>query len=145
MEKIRSCINIDRGVWERAGEELPMSRSAFIEKQLRQYLNEEDDEDKIIQELAKCREKENILKEKLCDIRARKNAKAEEDDSFNRVMNTLNRVYETQGGRVGRNQIVRIARHNDVSPDEVEDFLREREYNIVNFCDVSMADIKEAA
>ena len=87
MEKIRSCINIDRRVWERAGEELPMSRSAFIEKQLRQYLNEDDDESKIIQELAKCREKENILKEKLCDIRTRKKAKAEEDDSFNRVMN----------------------------------------------------------
>ena len=145
MEKVRKCISIEESIWERAGKELPMSRSAFIENQLRRYLNEEDDESKIIQDLAKCREKENILKEKLCDIRARKNAKAEEDDSFNRVMNTLNRVYETQGGRVGRNQIVRIARHNNVSPDEVEDFLREREYNIVNFCDVSMAGIKEAA
>ena len=145
MEKVRKCISIEESIWERAGKELPMSRSAFIENQLRRYLNEEDDESKIIQDLAKCREKENILKEKLCDIRARKKAKAEEDDSFNRVMNTLNRVYETQGGRVGRNQIVRIARHNNVSPDEVEDFLREREYNIVNFCDVSMAGIKEAA
>ena len=138
MEKVRKCISIEESIWERAGKELPMSRSAFIENQLRRYLNEEDDESKIIQDLAKCREKENILKEKLCDIRARKNAKAEEDDSFNRVMNTLNRVYETQGGRVGRNQIVRIARHNNVSPDEVEDFLREREYNIVNFFEADM-------
>ena len=145
MEKIRTCINIDRGTWERAGEELPMSRSAFIEKTLRQYLNEEDDEANIIQELAKNREKENILKEKLCDIRARKKAKAEEDDSFSRVMNTLHRVYETQGDIVGKNQIVRIARHNNVSPDEVEDFLREREYNIVNFFDANMAGVKEVA
>jgi len=138
MEKVRKCISIEESIWERAGKELPMSRSAFIENQLRRYLNEEDDESKIIQDLAKCREKENILKEKLCDIRARKKAKIEEVDSFNRVMDTLNRVYETQGGRVGRNQIVRIARHNDVSPDEVEDFLREREYNIVNFFEADM-------
>ena len=145
MAKVRKCISVDEYIWERSGKELPMSRSAFIENQLRSYLNEEDDESKIIQDLAKCRETENILKEKLCAIRERKKAKIEEEDSFSRAMNTLHRVYETQGGRVGRNQIVRIARHNNVSPDEVEDFLREREYNIVNFCDASMAGIKEAA
>lgn len=145
MEKVRKCISIEESIWERAGKELPMSRSAFIENQLRRYLNEEDDESKILQDLAKCREKENILKEKLCVIRERKKAKIEEEDSFSRAMNTLHRVYEAQRGIVGRNQIVRIARHNNVSPDEVEDFLREREYYIVNFFDASMEGIKEAA
>ena len=138
MEKVRKCISIEEAIWERAGKELPMSRSAFIENQLRRYLNEEDDESKIIQDLAKCREKENVLKEKLCAIRERKKAKIEEEDSFSRALNTLRRVYETQGGLVGKNQIVRIARHNNVSPDEVEDFLREREYNIVNFFEADM-------
>lgn len=145
MAKVRKCISIEETTWERAGKELPMPRSAFIENMLRSYLNEEDDESKIIQDLAKYREKENVLKEKLCAIRERKKAKIEEEDSFSSAMNTLHRIYETQGDIVGKNQIVRIARHNNVSPDEVEDFLREREYNIVNFFDASMAGIKEAA
>jgi len=75
-EKIRACISIDPLIWEMAGEKLPTNRSKFIENTLRTYLNIEDTEGKILQDITKTKEKLNALENKLCDVRQRKKEEA---------------------------------------------------------------------
>ena len=144
-EKIRSCISIDPLIWEMAGEKLPTNRSKFIENTLRTYLNIEDTEGKILQDITKTKEKLNALENKLCDVRQRKKEKTALGQNMNKALDTIDRLYSHQQERIGRNQVRKIAKTNDIPSLDLEDYLIDAGYNLKNFFDASMAGIKEAA
>jgi len=134
MPKKTVNITIDEHIWDLARDILG-NRSAWIEKQLRIALNEEDDETKIMKKIQKKENEINVLKDKLCKLRERKANQLKVVGLFDKSMISINRMHSKLGA-IGKNQIRRIAKVNDVPSVELINYCEEKGLNIVEYLEV---------
>jgi len=134
MPKKTVNITLDEHIWDLAKDVLG-NRSAWIEKQLRIALNEEDDEAQIMKKIQKKENEVNVLKDKLCKLREKKAKQLQVDGIFDKSMVSINRIH-SKLGFVGKNQIRKIAKVNDVPSRELIDFCLEQGLNLVEFYEV---------
>ena len=136
MVKRSVSITVDCDVWEEAGLKLN-SRSEFCENQLRLFLEmDNDEEDLILKQIQDKREEIFILEDKLCAFRKERLSKAKQGPLFEEAMISINRINERLG-KVGKNQIKKIAKANHVPFDLLLEHCRvEGNLNMVNFAEV---------
>ena len=141
--KKQHSISVDDTLWEMAGENLPMSRSEFIEQQLTLYLQIDDPEAKIVEQITKKEQELNALKQKLCDIRKNKELKMQNKTLFDDAEQEVQLLYERQGEKIGKNQIRKIAKRFNVPVIEFENkILQKEEYHIYNYMTVEASKMK---
>lgn len=141
--KKQHCISVDDVLWEMAGENLPMSRSEFIEQQLTLYLQIDDPEAKIVEQITQKEQELNALKQKLCDLRKNKELKMSNKNLFDDAEQEVQLLYERQGEKIGKNQIRKIAKRFNVPVLEFENkILQKEEYNIYNYMTVEASKMK---
>ena len=141
--KKQHCISVDDVLWEMAGENLPMSRSEFIEQQLTLYLQIDDPEAKIVEQITQKEQELNALKQKLCDLRKNKELQMSIKNLFDDAEQEVQLLYERQGEKIGKNQIRKIAKRFNVPVLEFENkILQKEEYNIYNYMTVEASKMK---
>lgn len=141
--KKQHCISVDDTLWEIAGENLPMSRSEFIEQQLTLYLQIDDPEAKIVEQITKKEQELNALKQKLCDLRKNKELKMQNKNLFDDAEQEVQLLYERQGEKIGKNQIRKIAKRFNVPVLEFENrILQKEEYTVYNYMTVEASKMK---
>lgn len=136
MVKRSVSITIDCDVWEEAGLKLD-SRSEFCENQLRLFLESNNDkEDMILKQIQEKREEIYVLEDQLCAFRKERLTTAKEKPIFDTAMISIKRINDRLG-HVGKNQIRKIAKSNQVPFDLLLENCRQNDYlNIVNFAEV---------
>ena len=134
MPKKTVHITIDEHIWDLAGDIIG-NRSAWIEKQFRIALNEEDDETQIMKNIQKKENEINVLKDKLCKIREQKSKQLQVIGLFDNAMVSINRIH-SKLGFVGKNQIRRIAKANDVPAMELINLCIDKGLNLVEYYEV---------
>ena len=121
----------DSDLWERAKYELPMSRSKFIENQLRAYLDGELDSTKILTEkINKKRVELELLNQKLDELNKKKERQMKNKHLFDKSMDIVDRIISTHG-KIGINQLRNIAKQQDVPFEEFIKHCNEKSVNIV--------------
>ena len=131
MVKKQRCINISDDVWNRLNTEVDMSNSQVIERLLRIYLDESDEEAELMKLAEKQQHDLDITLSKLCEIRERKKNQKKNGTLFDSAMVSINRIYEKLG-YVGKNQIKNIAKQNDVSSIELEEHIKDKGIPVKN-------------
>ena len=117
MSKKKSVsLTIDETLWELAKDKLPISRSEFLETQLRRALEVDDPEDKLLEKIRKTKSELNVLEEKLCNLRHQKKLELKNSSLFDDAMVPVMRVHENRSF-VAKNQIRNIAHQFDVPFD----------------------------
>lgn len=134
-KKYTATISIDKNIWELAKDKLPTSRSAFIEHQLKMYLDIEDPEQKVLDKICTTKRELHALEDKLFNIQEAKKLRIESNEVFDECMVPINRLFEKQEC-IGRNQIRNIAHNYDVPSVELEDYCLSEGLKIVNFMEV---------
>ncbi|WP_405285995.1 hypothetical protein [Methanobrevibacter sp.] len=136
MVKRSVSITVDCEVWEEAGSKLD-SRSEFCENQLRLFLElNNDEEDQLLEQIQSKREEIYVLEDKLCAFRKDRLSKAKKKPVFDDAMVTVNRI-NNRLGKIGKNQIRKIAKSNQVPFDLLLENCRVTDgINIVNFAEV---------
>lgn len=134
-DKCNATITIDKNVWALAKDKLPTSRSAFIEHQIKLFLNIEDPEQKVLDKICSKKQELHALEDKLYSIQEAKKLKKENGIDFSNCMIPVNRLVSNQGN-IGRNQLRNIAHQNDVSSEDLEQHCIENDIEIVNFAEV---------
>ena len=135
MGKKSVTITIDEHLWLLAKDKLPCSRSEFFENQLRLFLDIDDPETKIVEKINKKENEINVLKDKLCNIRREKQLKLQSEEVFSNCMVAINRINNSLG-KVGKNQIRNIAHQNNVPYLDLENYVKDLGYELVNFLEV---------
>ena len=135
MVKKSVSITVDSEVWDEAGERL-VSRSEFCENQLKFFLDlDTDAEDEILRQIQEKRDEINVLEDRLCAHRKERLTNAQNNYVFDDAMVSINRINERLG-KVGKNQIKRMAKKNGVPFDLLLEHCRVSDLNIVNFAEV---------
>lgn len=112
--KINVTIRIDKDIWELAKIMLPCSRNAFIEKQLKNYVDSIDEIKQLEQEIEEANQSLAIKQEKLNylkEIRERNNRNKE---TINKAMETVFNIVQ-EHGEISESQITYIANHNNIN------------------------------
>ena len=134
-KKKKVSISIDANLWDEAGEKIP-NRSAFIEEQLELYLANDLSEEKEVLDLIDEKNTElSILEGKLCKLREARLSKVKSINIFEAPMVSINRIHDKLG-MIGRNQIKRFAKGNEVPYDALLEHVLEEGLNVVNYCEV---------
>lgn len=132
MSKKSVTITMDETIWELAKDKLPISRSEFLETQLRRALEVDDPEDKLLEKIRKTKSELNVLEEKLCNLRHQKKLELKNSSLFDDAMVPIMRVHENDG-LVGKNQIRNIAHNFDVPFDGLLNHCEGEGLNIRNY------------
>lgn len=134
-KKKKVSISVDADLWNEAGEKIP-NRSAFIEEQLELYLSNDLSEEKEVLELIDEKNAElSILEGKLCKLREARLSKVKDVNIFDAPMVSINRIHGKLG-EIGKNQIKRFAKSNDVPYDALLEYVVGCGLNVVNYCEV---------
>ncbi len=128
-------ITVDETLWELAGEKLP-SRSKFFEDQFRKFIELEDDEKILIDEISSLKKEIDVRETKLCKIKRERDKRNKELDSFSKPMKNLRLIHEKMG-RVGENQIKHNAKRYDVDFDKLLQLCKDDGLNISKYGDAS--------
>ncbi len=121
----------NKDLWERAKYELPMSRSKFIENQLRAYLDGELDSTQILTEKINKKQVElELLNQKLDELNKKKERQMKNKHLFDKSMDIVDRIVSIHG-KIGISQLRNIAKQQDVPFEEFVKHCNENSVNIV--------------
>lgn len=121
----------DEELWQRAKYELPVSRSEFIENQLRAYLDYEVESDQILIEKIKKRKAEvGMLEDKLAEIHKKKERQTRNKELFDKSLNIVERIISIHG-KIGINQLKDIAKQQNIPFDVFIKHCNNAKVNIV--------------
>lgn len=112
-------ITIDPHLWELAKNKLDISRSQFVENQIKILLDIDDEETTLLKEIEGFQNEINVRKDKICQIRDYKKAENINNKSIEKAMKSLHRLYDNQT-KIGINQIEHIAAYNNVESSHLE-------------------------
>ena len=130
--KINVTIRIDKDLWDFAKMVLPCSRNAFIERQLKLYLNSIDEIKELEQEIEQDKQDLQVKQEKLDhlkEIRKRNDANVElMQEAMQRVC-TIVQIH----GEISQGQIDFIARNKKMTRDALEKEIKKNKFKIVKY------------
>lgn len=131
MVKIRRNISIDEDVWELAKSKISEPLSCYIQKQLEIACRLDNQKAEIEKELHEKEQEVIALRSQLCKLEKEDKLKRESKSNFDDCMTPIYRIH-SKYGKVGENQISRIARAHDVDENE-----------LIKFCNVKGLDVVE--
>jgi len=131
-DKITVSLRIDKNLWELAKMVLPCSRNAFIERQLRTYLNSIDEikelENEIEQDTQDLQAKKERL-EHLIEIRKRNDANVE---LMTEAMTTVFNIVHSNG-EISHEQIDFIAGSKKMTREALIKEIKKNNFKIVKY------------
>lgn len=125
-------ITVDSEIWELSAIILPCSRSAFIEDQLREYINSSNDIEKLKEEIAKDKQAVKLKEEKLEGLERIRERNNSNEKIISAAMNTVHNIVFKHNG-ISRQQIRNIAKINLIDPKVLEDKIKKEDIKILNF------------
>lgn len=112
--KINVTIRIDKDIWELAKIMLPCSRNAFIEKQLKNYVDSIDEIKQLEQEIEEANQSLAIKQEKLNHLKEIRERNNRNKETINKAMETVFNIVQ-EHGEISESQITYIANHNNIN------------------------------
>lgn len=112
--KINVTIRIDKDIWELAKIMLPCSRNAFIEKQLKNYVDSIDEIKQLEQEIEEANQSLAIKQEKLNHLKEIRERNNRNKETINKAMETVFNIVQKHG-EISESQITYIANHNNIN------------------------------
>lgn len=112
--KINVTIRIDKDIWELAKIMLPCSRNAFIEKQLKNYVDSIDEIKRLEQEIEEANQSLAIKQEKLNHLKEIRERNNRNKETINKAMETVFNIVQ-EHGEISESQITYIANHNNLN------------------------------
>ena len=116
-------ITVDSDLWELSSIILPCSRSSFIEKQLRNYINSTNEIEELKEQIKKEKEATKVKEEKLNELIRAKELNTNNEKIISKAMETVHNI--VRGHKfISKQQIVKIANINLIKEDVLEDIIK---------------------
>lgn len=130
--KINVTIRIDKDIWELAKIMLPCSRNAFIEKQLRSYINSVDEIKQLEKEIEENKQEIALKQEKLNHL---KEVREKNNRNKERIYKALETVFNIvrEHGEISENQINYISNHNNISREILTTEIKKLNFKITKY------------
>lgn len=130
--KVNATIRINKELWELSRIMLPCSRNAFIEKQLRNYINSLDDLDKLEREIKEDTIQIEAKKERLQHLKEMRELNNKNEKVISEAMSVVFDIIGNNGA-IAKTQIAYIASHNHISEDVLTNEIKKRNLTITNY------------
>ena len=116
-------ITVDSDLWELSSIILPCSRSSFIEKQLRSYINSTNEIEELKEQIKKEKEATKVKEEKLNELIRVRELNTNNKKIISKAMETVHNI--VRGHKfISKQQIVKIANINLIEEDVLEDIIK---------------------
>ena len=136
--KTNVTIRIDKDLWEFSKMVLPCSRNAFIERQLRTYLQSIDEISELEKEINEDKQELQAKEEKLEHL---KEIRKRNDENKEIMANAMSVVFDIvqEHDEISQSQITFIAGHNQISERALTNEIKKRGFKISKYT----KDVKE--
>ena len=134
------AITIDSDLWELASILLPCSRSSFIERMLRQYINSVNEIEQLELEIKQEEEATQIKKEKLKELKRVRELNNKNEELITKAMGTVFNIV-VKHGSISKKQIIDISNINLIEPEVLEARIKKEGIKISSYT----GDFKEEA
>lgn len=116
-------ITIDSDLWELASIMLPCSRSSFIERQLRNYINSANEIEELEEEIKKEKEATKVKEDKLNELKRVRELNNKNEELISKAMYTVYNIVR-EHKTISKQQIKNIANINLIEADVLEDRIK---------------------
>lgn len=116
-------ITIDSDLWELASTMLPCSRSSFIERTLRNYINSNNEIEQLEEEIKKEKESIQIKEDKLNELKRIRELNNKNSELISKAMETVHRIVRKHK-QISKEQIKNIANINLIEEEVLEDIIK---------------------
>ena len=130
MAKRRTVtITIDSDLWELSSIMLPCSRSSFIERMLRNYINSANEIEQLEEEIKKEKEATKVKENKLEELKRVRELNNKNEELISKAMNTVYNIVR-EHKTISKQQIKNIANINLIEEEVLEDRIKKEEIEI---------------
>lgn len=116
-------ITIDSDLWELSSIMLPCSRSSFIERQLRNYINSSNEIEELKEQIKKEKEATKIKEEKLEELIRIRELNNKNEKLIAKAMETVHNIV-LKHKFISKQQILNIANINLIEANVLEDIIK---------------------
>lgn len=139
MAKRRTVtITIDSDLWELSSVMLPCSRSSFIERQLRNYINSANEIEELKEQIKKEKEATKVKEEKLNELLRVRELNNKNEELLSKAMETVHNIVR-EHKTISKQQIKNIANINLIEEEVLEEIIRKEDITISSYTE----DFKE--
>lgn len=131
-------ITIDSDLWELSSIMLPCSRSSFIERQLRNYINSANEIEELKEQIRKEKEATKVKEEKLNELIRVRELNNKNEELISKAMETVHNIVREHKA-ISKQQIINIANINLIEVDVLEDIIKKEGIKITFYTE----DFKE--
>ena len=133
MAKRRTVtITIDSDLWELSSIMLPCSRSSFIERMLRNYINSANEIEQLEEEIRKEKEATKVKEDKLKELKRVRELNNKNEELISKAMNTVYNIVR-QHKTISKQQIKNIANINLIEEEVLIDRIEKEEIKISSY------------
>lgn len=132
------AITIDSDLWELSSIMLPCSRSSFIERQLRNYINSANEIEELKEQIRKEKEATKVKEEKLNELIRVRELNNKNEELISKAMETVHNIVREHKA-ISKQQIINIANINLIEVDVLEDIIKKEGIKITFYTE----DFKE--
>lgn len=118
-------ITIDSDLWELASIMLPCSRSSFIERTLRNYINSNNEIEQLEKEIKKEKESIAVKENKLNELKRVRELNNKNENLISEAMETIKSVAKNHNKTISKQQIKDIANIKSIDEEILEDKIKE--------------------
>ncbi len=130
--KINVTIRIDKDIWELSKLMLPCSRNAFIEKQLRNYINSVNEIKELEKEIEEANQIIALKQEKLNHLKEIREKNNRNKDKINKAMQTVFNIV-LEHGEISETQITYISNHNNINREILTEEIKKQNFKITKY------------
>lgn len=116
-------ITIDSDLWELSSIILPCSRSSFIERQLRNYINSANEIEELKEQIDKEKEAIKVKEEKLTELIKVREHNTKNEQIISKAMETVHNIVR-EHKYISKQQIINIANINMINEDVLKDIIK---------------------
>lgn len=123
-------ITIDSDLWELASIMLPCSRSSFIERTLRNYINSNNEIEQLEEEIKKEKESLAVKENKLNELKRVRELNNKNENLISEAMETVKSVANNHNNTISKQQIKDVANIKGIDEEILEDKIKKEEIKI---------------
>lgn len=125
-------ITIDEDLWRIAGVLLPCSRSKFVENQLRQYINSNNEIERLEEEVKKEKQAIQAKEEKIQHLKEIRELNNKNKEVIFKAMETVRKIAFNNGG-ISKKQINDVAAINTIDKDILTGEIKKENIKITEY------------
>lgn len=130
--KTKASIRIDKDLWELARIVLPCSRSAFMENQLKRYIDSIDEIGELEKEINQLKEELQAKEEKLEHLKEIRKRNDNNKEVMNEAMNIVWDIIQEHDA-ISQNQIAFISRGHNITEERLINEIKKHNFKIVKY------------